>query len=92
MVGRNCFLRDYISRTIEIMASIAGWLGTIIYLAQKEPGRVEREKAPAAVCRKVAMTKNGDAMEVWGDGTQTRSFLYIDECVEATIRLMRSGI
>lgn len=49
-----------------------------------------KEKAPAAVCRKVAMTKNGDAMEVWGDGTQTRSFLYIDECVEATIRLMRS--
>jgi len=49
-----------------------------------------KEKAPAAVCRKVAMTKNGEAIEVWGDGTQTRSFLYIDECVEATIRLMRS--
>ncbi len=49
-----------------------------------------REKAPAALCRKVAMTKEGDAIEMWGDGKQTRSFLYVDECVEATLRLMRS--
>ena len=49
-----------------------------------------REKAPAAICRKVAYAENGDSVEVWGDGEQTRSFLYIDECIEATRRLMES--
>ena len=47
-----------------------------------------REKAPAAICRKVATASINDAIEVWGDGQQTRSFLYIDECIEATRRLM----
>ena len=50
-----------------------------------------REKAPAAMCRKVAEAKDGTHIEVWGDGKQTRSFLYIDECVEATIALMNSS-
>jgi nucleoside-diphosphate-sugar epimerase len=50
-----------------------------------------KEKAPAAICRKVAMAKSGDAIEIWGDGDQTRSFLYVDECVEATVRLTRSS-
>jgi len=51
-----------------------------------------REKAPAAICRKVAMAKlkGEDYIEIWGDGKQTRSFLYIDECIEGTLRLMRS--
>mgnify|MGYP003310657461 FL=1 len=50
-----------------------------------------REKAPAAICRKVAyLPTNGGDIEVWGDGEQTRSFLFIDECVEATWRLMQS--
>ena len=50
-----------------------------------------REKAPAAICRKVAyLPESGGAIEVWGDGLQTRSFLYIDECIEATRRLMDS--
>jgi nucleoside-diphosphate-sugar epimerase len=49
-----------------------------------------KEKAPAALCRKVAETPDGGAIEVWGDGAQTRSFLYIDECVEAVRRLMNS--
>ena len=49
-----------------------------------------REKAPAAICRKVAHAEDGDSIEVWGDGEQTRSFLYIDECIEATRRLMDS--
>ena len=49
-----------------------------------------REKAPAAMCRKAAMAEDGTEIEVWGDGKQTRSFLYIDECVEASIRLMES--
>ena len=47
-----------------------------------------REKAPAAICRKVAYANQVDEIEVWGDGEQTRSFLYIDECIEATRRLM----
>ena len=50
-----------------------------------------REKAPAAMCRKVAeLSVSGGEIEVWGDGNQTRSFLYIDECIEATRRLMDS--
>ena len=49
-----------------------------------------REKAPAAVCRKVACASDGGAIEIWGDGRQTRSFLYIDECVEGVRRLMES--
>ena len=49
-----------------------------------------REKAPAALCRKIAMARSGDAIEIWGDGRQTRSFLYIDECLEGTTRLLRS--
>jgi len=49
-----------------------------------------KEKAPAAICRKVAMAKSGDAIEVWGDGKQTRSFMYIDDCVEGIYRIMRS--
>lgn len=48
-----------------------------------------REKAPAAICRKVALAEDGGEIEVWGDGEQTRSFLYIDECIEATVRLMK---
>jgi len=50
-----------------------------------------KEKAPAALCRKVAEAKSGTSIEVWGDGNQTRSFLYIDECIEATRRLMDSN-
>lgn len=50
-----------------------------------------REKAPAALCRKVAMVEDGSEIEIWGDGKQTRSFLYIDECLEGTLRLMHSG-
>ncbi len=49
-----------------------------------------REKAPAALCRKVAMAPDGGEIEIWGDGRQTRSFLYIDECIEATRRLVDS--
>jgi nucleoside-diphosphate-sugar epimerase len=51
-----------------------------------------REKAPAATCRKVAETPAGGSIDIWGDGKQTRSFLYIDECLEGTVRLMRSEV
>tara|TARA_Y100001936_G_scaffold241713_1_gene277887 strand:- start:2229 stop:3236 length:1008 start_codon:yes stop_codon:yes gene_type:complete len=49
-----------------------------------------KEKAPAAMCRKAALAKEGGSIEVWGDGKQTRSFLYIDECIESVRRLMNS--
>ncbi len=49
-----------------------------------------REKSPAAICRKIALAKNEDEIEVWGDGKQTRSYCYIDDCVEGIYRLMNS--
>jgi GDP-D-mannose 3',5'-epimerase len=50
-----------------------------------------REKVPAALCRKVALAEPGGSIEVWGDGEQTRSFCYVDDCVEGIHRIMRSG-
>ncbi len=50
-----------------------------------------REKAPAAVCRKVALAEDRGVIEVWGDGEQTRSFMYVDDCVEGLLRLMASN-
>jgi nucleoside-diphosphate-sugar epimerase len=49
-----------------------------------------REKAPAAICRKVAQVEDGGSIEIWGDGEQTRSFCYIDDCVEGIYRIMQS--
>jgi GDP-D-mannose 3',5'-epimerase len=49
-----------------------------------------KEKAPAAICRKIAKAKNGEEIEIWGDGEQTRSFLYIDECLDGVLKLMES--
>jgi GDP-D-mannose 3', 5'-epimerase len=49
-----------------------------------------REKAPAAISRKVALAKDGGAIDIWGDGEQTRSFMYVDDCVEGLLRLMAS--
>ncbi|MDU0338364.1 NAD-dependent epimerase/dehydratase family protein [Bosea rubneri] len=49
-----------------------------------------REKAPAAICRKVALAADGSSIEIWGDGQQTRSFMHVDDCVEGIFRIMRS--
>lgn len=49
-----------------------------------------KEKSPAALCRKVALAQDGDVVEIWGDGKQTRSYMYIDDCVEGLLRLMAS--
>ena len=49
-----------------------------------------KEKAPAAISRKVALASDGDQIEIWGDGKQTRSFMYIDDCLEGLVRLMAS--
>ncbi len=75
---RNYGLEVRIARYHNIFGPMGTWHGG-------------KEKAPAAMCRKVAETPNGGEIEVWGDGLQTRSFLYVDECVEATLRLMHSG-
>jgi GDP-D-mannose 3', 5'-epimerase len=50
-----------------------------------------REKAPAALCRKVALAESGSSIEVWGDGQQTRSFMYVDDCVDGLLRLMATS-
>lgn len=50
-----------------------------------------KEKAPAAMCRKVAMADAGSSLEIWGDGNQTRSFLYIDDCLDGILKLMASN-
>lgn len=51
-----------------------------------------REKSPAAICRKIAQAEDGESIEIWGDGNQTRSYCYIDDCVEGIYRLMNSNV
>lgn len=76
--GRNYGMRTRVARYHNIFGPEGTWEGG-------------KEKAPAAICRKVAHATSGSAIEIWGDGQQTRSFLYVDECIEGTLRLMRSG-
>jgi nucleoside-diphosphate-sugar epimerase len=75
--NRNYELNVRIARFHNIFGPYGTWFGG-------------KEKSPAAMCRKVAQSNDGDVIEVWGDGQQTRSFLYIDECIEAVLRLMNS--
>jgi nucleoside-diphosphate-sugar epimerase len=74
---RNYGIEVHIARFHNIFGPDGTWTGG-------------REKAPAAMCRKVAEVEDGGTIEMWGDGEQTRSFLYIDECVEGVLRLMKS--
>ena len=75
--GRNYGMQCRVARYHNIFGPEGTWDGG-------------REKAPAAICRKVAQACDGESILIWGDGEQTRSFLYIDECVEGTLRLARS--
>jgi nucleoside-diphosphate-sugar epimerase len=77
--GRNHGMTIRVGRYHNIFGTHGTWEGG-------------REKAPAALCRKVCLAKMNDEneIEMWGEGDQTRSFLYVDECVEGTIKLMRS--
>ena len=75
--SRNYGLNVRIARFHNIFGPYGTWQGG-------------KEKSPAAICRKVAEAQEGDEIEIWGDGQQTRSFLYIDECLEAVLRLMNS--
>jgi len=74
---RNCGVEVRVARFHNIFGPEGSWTGG-------------REKAPAAICRKVAEAPDGGEIEIWGDGKQTRSFLYIDECLEGVRRLMDS--
>ena len=76
--ARNKGINVSIGRFHNIFGPLGTWCGG-------------REKAPAAMLRKVCEAKDGDSIEVWGDGLQTRSFLYIDECIEGIHRLMSSN-
>jgi GDP-D-mannose 3',5'-epimerase len=76
--ARNYGMEVRIARYHNIFGPLGTWQGG-------------REKAPAALCRKVAEASDEGEMEIWGDGKQTRSFLYIDECLEGSTRLMRSN-
>lgn len=75
--NRNYGIRVAVARFHNIYGPLGTWEGG-------------REKAPAAICRKVANVIHGDQIEVWGDGKQTRSFLYIDDCIEAVRKLMKN--
>jgi GDP-D-mannose 3',5'-epimerase len=75
--NRNYGLNVRIARFHNIFGPLGTWQGG-------------KEKAPAAICRKVCEANEGGYIEIWGDGLQTRSFLYIDECIEAVRRLMKS--
>lgn len=75
--ARNYGLRVRISRLHNVFGPYGSWNNG-------------KEKAPAALCRKVAENKNGGIVEIWGPGNQTRSFLYIDECIEGIHRIMAS--
>jgi GDP-D-mannose 3', 5'-epimerase len=77
--NRNFGMSNRIARYHNIFGPLGTWTGG-------------KEKAPAAICRKVAMAQNGGDIEIWGDGQQTRSFLYIDECLEGTTLLLRSNV
>ncbi|MGH7122919.1 MAG: NAD-dependent epimerase/dehydratase family protein, partial [Stellaceae bacterium] len=75
--GRNHGMHVRVARFHNIFGPLGSW-------------NDGKERAPAAICRKVAQAKDGGEIEIWGDGKQTRSFLFIDECLEGTIRLTRS--
>lgn len=75
--GRNHGMEVRLARYHNIFGPEGTWQGG-------------REKAPAALCRKIAMAEDGGEIDIWGDGGQTRSFLYVDECLEGTTRLLRS--
>lgn len=76
--ARNCGVDVRVARFHNVFGPEGTW-------------RDGKEKAPAALMRKIAAAEDGGTIEVWGDGQQTRSFLYIDECVEAVRRLMESS-
>lgn len=77
--GRCYGMQTRIARYHNVFGPLGTWTGG-------------REKAPAALCRKIATAPDGGSIDIWGDGQQTRSFLYVSECIEGTVQLMRSSV
>jgi GDP-D-mannose 3', 5'-epimerase len=77
--GRNYGMQTRVARFHNIFGPEGTWDGG-------------KEKAPAAMCRKVAQAANDGTIDMWGDGKQTRSFLYVDECLDGVTRLLRSDV
>ena len=75
--ARNYGMQVRIARFHNVFGELSTWQGG-------------KEKVPAALCRKIASAEEGSKIEIWGDGTQTRSFLYVEECLEGMLRLMQS--
>lgn len=75
--NRNFGMENRVARFHNIFGPMGTWDGG-------------KEKAPAAICRKIAMAQDNGEIQIWGDGLQTRSFLFIDECLEGVVRLTRS--
>lgn len=75
--NRNYGMKNRIARFHNIFGPLGAW-------------NDGKEKAPAAICRKVAEARNGGEIEIWGDGRQTRTFLYVEECLDGVMRLIRS--
>ena len=86
----NCLAKDFIFRITETMVFLFASLAFTISSVPMDHGTMAKKKAPAAICRKVAEASEGGEVEVWGDGLQTRSFLYVDECLEGVRRLVQS--
>ena len=76
--NRNYGMQSRIARFHNIFGIEGTWKGG-------------KEKAPAAICRKVAEAEDGSEIEIWGDGEQTRSFLYVDECIQGSVKLLKSN-
>ena len=92
--GRSSSASGCAATSRRTSASRPGSPGTTTSMARTGPVEGGREKAPAAICRKVAEAKlsGNHEIEIWGDGKQTRSFTYIDDCVQGTRRLMDSDV
>lgn len=82
-------LCQYYSEDLGLQTRIARFHNVYGPLGTYEGGK---EKAPAAIARKIAMVDNGGEIPIWGDGKQSRSFMYIDDCVEGILRIMRSNV
>jgi len=90
MVGKNYLAKDFIWLIGKITTCEYVLQDFTTFFGPEGAWNDGREKAPAAICRKVAEAKDGGEIEIWGDDKQTRSFLYIDECLEGIRRLMES--
>ncbi len=89
--GRSCSASGSAGTTGRTTGSRPGWCGSTTSSVRSGTYDGGREKSPAAICRKVALARDGGEIEVWGDGSQTRSYCYVDDAVEGMRRLIHSS-